>query len=86
MLSTKVKEVKFNMINNFQKEKSVKYFLIEEDDKYRIGVSVEDETSEKEFKSKRLFEDKELVLNIIQLLYENAISFEHFNDIIEDII
>ena len=82
-----VAERKLSKIEKLQDERSIQYFLLKNDhDKYKILILEQTETDNKEIKIDKLFDDKQLALNLINILYENSITPEQSNDVINDLL
>ncbi len=80
-----IREKRFNRIGGLQNEKLIKYFLSSNDETSHTIVIV-DQNDNNEIKIDRLFNDKEIALNLIEFLYENSIPLEQSNEVVEDLL
>ena len=80
-----IKKKKFNRIGGLQNEKIIKYFLSSHDET-NYTIIIMDQNDNNETKIDKLFNDKEIALSLIEFLYENSISLEQSNEVIEDLL
>ncbi len=80
-----IKEKKFSRAGGLQNEKLIKYFLSSHDES-DYTIIIVDQNDNNETKIDKLFNDKETALSLIEFLYENSISLEQSNEVIEDLL
>ena len=80
-----IKEKKFSRTGGLQNEKLIKYFLSSHDES-DYTIIIVDQNDNNETKIDKLFNDKETDLSLIEFLYENSISLEQSNEVIEDLL
>ena len=86
-MKTLIIERKLNKIGSWQDETTIKYFLMKDKcDKYKIMISEQSNNENTELEINKSFDDKQMALDLIEFLYENSISLEHSNEIIEDLL
>ena len=78
---------KLSKIGNWQKEEVIKYFLLKNDyDKYKILISEETNNENTELEINKLFENKQVALDLITLLCENSVPIEQSNEVVHNFI
>ena len=78
---------KLSKIGNWQKEEVIKYFLLKNDyDKYKILISEEANNGNTELEINKLFENKQVALDLITLLCENSVPIEQSNEVVHNFI
>ena len=86
-MKTLIIERKLNKIGSWQDETIIKYFLSKDNyDKYKIIILEQIDGKGTELEINKSFDDKQMALDLIEFLYENSISLEHSNEIIEDLL
>ena len=86
-MKTLIIERKLNKIGSWQDETIIKYFLSKDNyDKYKIIILEQIDGKSTELEINKSFDDKQMALDLIEFLYENSISLEHSNEIIEDLL
>ena len=86
-MKTLIIERKLNKIGSWQDETIIKYFLSKDNyDKYKIIISeiTDDKCTETEID--KLFDDKQMALDLIVLLYENSVPLEQSNEVVHNFI
>lgn len=82
-----VVEKRLNQIKNWQNERIVKYFLLTDNhNRYKIMISEQTNNGNTELEINKLFNDKQVALDLIEFLYENSVSLEQSNEIVEDLL
>ena len=82
-----VTERKSSKIRNWQKEEVIKYFLLNDNyDKYKILISEETNNENTELEINKLFENKQVALDLITLLCENSVPIEQSNEVVQNFI
>ena len=82
-----VTERKSSKIRNWQKEEVIKYFLLNDNyDKYKILISEETNNENTELEINKLFENKQVALDLITLLCENSVPIEQSNEVVHNFI
>ena len=80
-------ERKLNKIGSWQDETTIRYFLVNDDcNKYKIIISKQTNNENTELEIDKLFNDKQMALDLIALLYENSVPLEQSNEVIHDFI
>ena len=86
-MKTLIIERKLNKIGSWQDETTIKYFLMKDKcDKYKIMISEQSNNENTELEINKLFDDKQIALDLIEFLYENSILLEQSNEVIEDLL
>ena len=84
---TLIAERKLNKIGSWQDETTIKYFLLDDDcNRYKIVISEQSNNKNAELEINKLFDDKQIALNLIEFLYENSILLEQSSEVIEDLL
>ncbi len=82
-----ISERKLSKIRNWQKEEVIKYFLLNDNyDKYKILISEETNNENTELEINKLFENKQVALDLITLLCENSVPIEQSNEVVHNFI
>ena len=82
-----ISERKLNKIRNWQKEEVIKYFLLNDSyDKYKILISEEANNENIELEINKLFDNKQVALDLITLLCENSVPLEQSNEVVHNFI
>ena len=82
-----ISERKLSKIRNWQKEEVIKYFLLNDNyDKYKILISEETNNENTELEINKLFENKQVALDLITLLCENSVPIEQSNEVVYNFI
>ena len=82
-----VTERKSSKIRNWQKEEVIKYFLLNDNyDKYKILISEETNNENTELEINKLFENKQVALDLITLLCENSVLLEQSNGVVPNFL
>ena len=82
-----ISERKLSKIRNWQKEEVIKYFLLNDNyDKYKILISEETNNENTELEINKLFENKQVALDLITLLCENSVPIEQSNEVVQNFI
>ena len=86
-MKTLIIERKLNKIGSWQDETIIKYFLSKDNyDKYKIIILEQIDGKGAEIEINKLFDDKQIALNLIKLLCENSVSLEQSSEVIEDFL
>ena len=80
-------ERKLSKIESWQDETTIKYFLVNDDcNRYKIMISEQVNNENAELEISKLFNDKQMALDLIALLYENSVPLEQSNEVVHNFI
>ena len=85
-MKTLIIERKLNKIGSWQDETTIRYFLLDDCNRYKIMISEQSNNENTELEINKLFDDKQMALDLIVLLYENSVPLEQSNEVIHNII
>ena len=74
-------------MEDWQNERIVKYFLLTDNrNRYKIMILKQSSNENAKLGIDKLFNDKQVALDLIEFLYENSVSLEQSNEIVEDLL
>ena len=86
-MKTLIIERNLNKIRSWQNETTIKYFLLDNDcNRYKIMISEQSNNENTELEINKLFDDKQMALDLIEFLCENSISLEQSSEVVEDLL
>ena len=87
-MKTLIIERKLSKIRNWQDEKTIKYFLLKNNcNEYEIMISQQQANNENtELEINKSFNNRQIALDLIELLYENSVSLERLNEVIDNLV
>ena len=85
-MKTLIIERKLNKIGSWQDETTIRYFLLDDCNRYKIMISEQSNNENTELEINKLFDDKQMALDLIEFLCENSISLEQSSEVVEDLL
>ena len=85
-MKTLIIERKLNKIGSWQDETTIRYFLLDDCNRYKIMISEQSNNENTELEINKLFDDKQMALDLIVLLYENSVPLEQSNEVVHNFI